>query len=62
MTKLTLFILLLTIALSKHSIAQSYPRSENPNYVWTVFNEQFNSLSTEIWDIHHNTIKDNLYI
>lgn len=53
---------MLTIAFSKNLYSQSYPRNENPNYMWTSLDEQFNTLSTSVWDISHNILREGWFI
>lgn len=62
MKKLNFLILILTIESSQFLYAQSYPRTENPNYMWTTLDEQFNTLSTTVWEISHNLMFDSLLI
>jgi len=47
---------------SQNLYPQSNPRMGNPDYTMTVLNEDFNSLSSNRWEISHNSMYDSLLI
>ncbi len=62
---LPLLLLIFTFTnLTNKAISQDLPRLGNPEYVKTVFTENFNSElpDREVWKVSSNSIKSNLYI
>ncbi len=62
-TRFIIIIVALFFSGKSKVIGQAYPRNANPNYIWTVLEENFtgNGLDRNIWKVSGFIKDDNLY-